>query len=93
MTKPISLASVSVIRGLLPLPDEHVDEWLESAVADYEGLSIFDRDLLRPLAESDLATRLLHIAESDLAAPHRVETTPPRARRVNNLLERNLFDG
>ena len=83
MTNPISLACVSVIRGLLPLPDEHLDEWLESAVADYEGLSIFDRNLLR----------LLHIAESDLAAPHRVETTPPRARRVNNLLERNLFDG
>ena len=81
MTKPISLACVSVIRGLLPLPDEHLDEWLESAVADYEGLSIFDRDLLST------------VAESDLAAPHRVETTPPRARRVNNLLERNLFDG
>ena len=81
MTKPISLACVSVIRGLLPLPDEHLDEWLESAVVDYEGLSIFDRNLLRPLAECDLA------------APHRVETTPPRARRVNNLLERNLFDG
>ena len=81
MTKPIPLACVSVIWGLLPLPDEHLDEWLESAVADYEGLSIFDRNLLRPLAESDLA------------APHRVETTPPRARRVNNLLERNLFDG
>tara|TARA_Y100001968_G_C19134634_1_gene608441 strand:+ start:404 stop:649 length:246 start_codon:yes stop_codon:yes gene_type:complete len=81
MTKPISLACFSVIRGLLPLPDEHLDEWIESTVADYEGLSIFDRDLLRPLEESDLA------------APHRVETTPPQARRVNNLLERNLFDG
>ncbi|MCH2661524.1 hypothetical protein MK163_13840 [bacterium] len=80
MTKPISLACVSVIRGLLPLPDEHLDEWLESAVADYEGLSIFDRNLLR-------------LAESDLAAPHWVETKPARARRVNNLLERNLFDG
>jgi hypothetical protein len=41
----------------LPLPDEHLDEWLESAVADYEDLSIFDLDLLR-------------LAESDLAAPH-----------------------
>ena len=80
MTKPISLACVSVIRGLLPLPDEHLDEWLESAVADYEGPSILDHDLL-------------HIAESDLAAPHWVETKPARARRVNNLLERNLFDG
>ena len=57
MTKPISLACFSVIRGLLPLPDEHLDEWIESTVADYEGLSIFDLDLLR-------------LAESDLAAPH-----------------------
>ena len=47
MTKPISLACVSVIRGLLPLPDEHLDEWLECAATDYEGVSIFDRNLLR----------------------------------------------
>ena len=80
MTKPIPLACVSVIWGLLPLPDEHLDEWLERAAADYEGVSIFDRDLLR-------------LAESDLAASHWVETTPARARRVNNLLERSLFDG
>ena len=80
MTKPIPLACVSVIWGLLPLPDEHLDEWLERAAADYEGVSIFDRDLLR-------------LAESDLAASHWVETTPARARRVNNLLERNLSDG
>ena len=80
MTKPIPLACVSVIWGLLPLPDGHLDEWLERAAADCEGVSIFDRDLLR-------------LAESYLAAPHWVETTPARARRVNNLLERNLFDG
>ena len=58
MTKPISLACVSVMWGLLPLPDEHLDEWLESAADDYEGVSTFDRDLLRLLAENDLAARL-----------------------------------
>ena len=58
MTKPISLACVSVMWGLLPLPDEHLDEWLESAAADYEGVSTFDRDPVRLLAENDLAARL-----------------------------------
>lgn len=57
--KPISLASMSVMWGLLPLPDEHIADWLDSATAaGYEGVSTFDRDLLRLLAEFDLESRL-----------------------------------
>lgn len=65
MPKPISLACVSVMWGLLPLPDEYLDDWLESAAADYDGVSTFDRDLLRLLAKHDLEARL-HKADLQL---------------------------
>ena len=39
MSKQIALSCVSVMWGLLPLPEEHVDEWLESAAADYENIA------------------------------------------------------
>jgi sugar phosphate isomerase/epimerase len=55
--KPLSLACVSVMWGLLPLPEDRVDDWLDSAAAGYEGISTFDRDLLRLLAERDLESR------------------------------------
>ena len=56
--KQISLSCMSVMWGLLPLPDEQVPHWLDSAAAGYEGVSTFDRDLLRLLDEADLEARL-----------------------------------
>ena len=50
---------MSVPWGLLPLANERVPDWLDSAAeAGYDGVSTFDRDLIRLIAELDLESRL-----------------------------------
>ena len=54
----LTLSPPKRVKIILPLPEEHIYEWLDCAAADYDGVSTFDRDLLSLLARHELEARL-----------------------------------